>query len=456
MERKDFWKLGPVWVWKWLVIGGIFTVSVGILAVFGLPFQPFAIPEKDVLTYRYNDPALETFSGVAKVVDETGTVRYWGDVDAGSFTGRGQVFDSQGQLVYDGPLVDGIREGADAQVYENGLLVYEGEMVQDVYEGAGREYEDGVLAREGSFQDGLLSGEGTAYGQGGALLYQGEFRRGVYHGQGKLYDPDRETLLYEGEFVDGKARGTGQLYHPSGQLLYTGAVQDGRPRADAFLGLSLTEVEGAFPQHWILYYASDGSAAFVYPYFGLMFWTDGPVKLVSPTLADAQAEKERRELLNALSTPAQEVEDPQGVYEVTEDVQEPVVLDTAEETGTEAALDMALDPDTDESGLIIREVLSYKKPLAGVAQPGGDDPTQVGLSGWREWFSDFAVGGEESPYQAVKIGPFVYEFPEKTAENTVVVERQTAQQGDVETVTAYREDKEGTWWYQSAVEKRES
>ncbi len=502
MERRDFWKIGPVWVWKWLVLGGILTASIGVIAIVGLPGELFRPPEGEAPAYRYNDPALQELSGVVRVLDEAGTVRYWGEVDGGSFTGSGQVFDSQGELVYDGPLIDGVREGGDAQVYENGVLIYAGEMVQDVYEGegrridwerrvvsegqfaggrlegegverstdgtllregtfsgdvlhgAGREYEGGVLVREGSFEKGLLSGEGTVYSGSGVLLYQGELRRGVYHGQGKLYDPDTGALTYAGEFTDGTAGGTGQLYHPSGQLLYTGAVQDGRPRADAFLGLSLAEVEGAFTQHWILYYASDGSAAFVYPTFGLMFWTPGPVKLISPTLANAQAEKERRELLDALSTqgPERGTEGGgQGVYEVSDDAQEPTV-DAAEEAQEGPALDMALDPDTDKSGLVIQEVLSYQAPLAGVAQPSGDGPTEVSLSGWREWFSDFGQSGKDSPFQAAKIGPFVYEFPEKTAENTVVVELQSAIQGNVETVTAYREDKEGTWWYQSAME----
>ena len=71
----------------------------------------------------------------------------------------------------------------------------------------------------------------------------------------------------------GEARGLGRIYHPSGQLLYEGQIYDEQPRADAFLDLSLAEVEEAFKEHWLLY-TCDGVTAFVYPYFRLMFVTE--------------------------------------------------------------------------------------------------------------------------------------------------------------------------------------
>lgn len=494
MERRDFWKLGPVWVWKWGFLGAVLAGSLAVIGIFGLPGGLVALPGGEPPAYQYDDPALATRSGVAQVLDENGVVRYRGEVDSGSFTGIGQVFDWAGRLVYDGPLTDGVREGPGAKVYENGTLIYEGEMVQDAYEGEGRRVNEadgtvslgqfvggelegrgeeraasgvliregsfsgdvlsgpgreysaqGALLREGTFEQGLLQGEGAEYGEEGGLLYEGEFRRGVYHGQGTLYDSSGGAAVYEGEFVDGSASGTGRLYHPSGQLLYEGEVKDGRPRADAFLGLSLAEVEAAFGQHWQLYYAQDGSGAFVYPAFQLMFWTDGPVELASPTRKEAQARRERRELLAALSAANREQEET-GETKGTP----PVVQGALEEPLLEAepALDMALEPDTDKSGLIIREVLSYGQSLPGVAQPEADAPGERAKISWRERFSDFAAGRDGSSSSAIKTGPFVYEFPTWT--DTAPVERASAAGDGVETVTAYRQDKEGALWYQSA------
>ncbi len=490
MERRDFWKLGPVWIWKWFFMAGLLTLSLAVLAVLGLPEGLFSLPEGDAPAYRYDDPKLQELSGTVRVLDGQGTVRYRGEVAAGSFSGHGQVFDAQGQLVYDGPLVDGVREGAAARVYEDGLLVYEGEMAGDLYEGQGRRIDPdtgtvsegqflggklegegmersagrailregtfsadllngpgkeygpgGVLLREGEFQDGLLCGEGIEYDRNGSLRYQGAFQRGVYHGQGKLYAASLGTLIYEGEFAEGEPSGVGRLYHPSGQLLYEGVVSEGRPRADSFLGLSLAEVEAAFTEHWLLYCGRDGSAAFVYPSFQLMFWTDGPVRLTSITLKEAQAERERQELLAALAVPDGDAEET-AMPQETQPAQE-----------MEPALDMALDQNVDKSGLVIREALSWGVPLAGAAQPEADGPTGEEPSGWRESFSDFAAGWWSGLPPAVRTGPFVYEFPEFTQADAAPVERLLAERGGVETATAYRPEKDTPMWYQSAVRK---
>ncbi len=490
MERRDFWKLGPVWIWKWLLLAGLLALSLAVLAALGLPEGLFSLPEGDAPAYRYDDPKLQELSGTVRVLDGQGTVRYRGEVDAGSFSGHGQVFDARGQLVYDGPLADGVREGADARVYEDGVLIYEGEMAGDLYEGRGRrtgadtgtvsegqfsqgklegegeersasgsllregtfsgdllngpgrEYgPGGVLLREGEFQDGLLCGEGTEYDRSGRVRYQGAFQRGVYHGQGRLYDPSLGTLSYEGEFVLGEPSGVGRIYHPGGQLLYEGAVSEGRPRADSFLGLSLAEVEAAFTEHWLLYCGRDGSAAFVYPSFQLMFWTDGPVRLTSATLEEAQAERERRELLAALTAPAEDAKDAEGAEE------------TATPQEAQPALDMALDPNADKSGLVIREALSWGAPLAGTAQPEEGAPVREEVPGWRESFSDFAAGAWTGPLPAVRTGPFVDAFWEPAQADAAPVERLLAERGGVETATAYRPEKGAPIWYQSAVRK---
>ncbi len=473
MRRRDFWRLGPVWVWKWLVLGVLLMLSLTVLAVFGLPWKLFSKREEKKTAYRYDDPALRELSGVVCVLDGSGTVRYRGEVDAGSFTGTGQVFDGRGELVYDGPLLDGVREGADAKVYRNGKLVYEGEMARDLYEGQGRRTDpengtvsegtfsegqlngpgreygpDGVLLREGMFEDGLLHGAGTEYAQSGALLYEGEFRRGVFHGQGRLYDVSLGALRYEGEFQSGLPEGSGRVFHPGGQQLYDGPVSGGSPRAAAFLGLTLAEVEAAFTEHWLLYYAQDGSAAFVYPEFQLMFWTDGPVRISSPARQKAQEEQERQELLDALTTPVIIG----GTEPLPEDETSEAFIEPEEVPMSEPLpMDFALAPDTDKGGLVIRAVLCYGGSLAGTPQPGAEASARSDEAGWREQFSDFAAGRGEGASQAVRIGPFIYKFPTLSEADYPAVERIPACEGGVESETVYRKGENGAFWYQSAV-----
>ncbi len=417
------------------------------------------------------------------------------------YEGQGRRIDPAGGIVSEGAFSAGKLEGEGLERSSDGALLREGTFSGDLLNGPGREYgPGGVLLREGTFEDGLLNGEGTQYVQSGALQYHGEFRRGVWHGQGKLYDISLGALRYEGEFVEGVPVGLGRIYHPGGQLLYEGAVSEGRPRAIAFLGLSLAEVEAAFTEHWLLYCAQDGSAAFVYPYFQLMFWTDGPVRLTSPTRQEAEAERERQELLAALAAPAkaqgeaQPQQPPEAVQsEAPQPVQsaEPQPTQSAEPQPTQSAgpeatqstalqaaqfaspqavqaaeqqidppaepfsLDLALAPDTDKRELTIRAVLCYGNTLAGAAQPGADASVSLEKTGWREQFSDFAAGAWAGTPPAVQAGPFVYEFPELSEEAVPAVECLLAQRGGVESSTAYRRDKEGSLWYQSAVRKEE-
>lgn len=241
-----------------------------------------------------------------RIVDSAGVLRYEGDVVNGVYSGQGAVYDSLGRLVYVGPLEDGFFQGDDGALYREGKLYYKGQMVGNrseglgqmfhpdtgrcvaegtfldgKLEGTGKEYtSDGSLLREGTFSAGLLHGQGTQWMEDGAMLYQGAFSHGVYQGESILYDPQTGGIRYRGSFRNGQPMGYGTLYHTSGQALYTGQVWQDRPRGDAFLGLSLAELEEAFAEHWLLYIGED-EAAFVYPTFGLMFFTDCPITLVT-------------------------------------------------------------------------------------------------------------------------------------------------------------------------------
>lgn len=432
----------------------------------------------------------------------------------------GKVYDAEGRLVYDGPLADGMYEGPGARVYQNGTLVYEGEMARNLYEGQGRrtnpatgvvsegafshgllegqgqefsrsgtllrsgvfsrdllngpgvEYRpDGALLREGTFAEGLLNGEGAEYGPDGNPEYEGTFRRGVRQGTGSLYDTALNALVYQGDFEDGSPRGAGRIYHPSGQLLYEGPVFDGRPRADAFLGLSLAEVEAAFSEHWLLY-AGGETAAFVYPYFRLLFATAAPVPLAplqSPAREDSLPAEEAPEADEPLSpeesaapeeppvsegpVPSEKSpipEEPLPTEEAASPEEVPLSEDPAPSGEVPFPEDRGLSPEAVKTEILITEVLSWGQPLAGAAQPKENAPSGREPAGWRERFSDFAASGGPA---ALKTGPFLYEFPE--IETGAETEFYLAARGGVETRTVRREDKDGSLWYQSAVREAE-
>lgn len=473
---KDYWRIGPVYVQKLPALLALAALSIAVLCIFGFPLPTPAPAGDPVPAFRYDDPQLAGQSGTVQVLDGRGRVRYIGEVASGSYTGRGRVFDEDGGLVYDGPLADGVYEGADAKVYRAGTLAYTGGMAAGLYEGQGRridpetgivsegrfsqgflegpgqefsaggvllregafshdrlegqgaEYSpEGILLREGTFSAGLLHGEGRAYTAGGRLLYEGQFWRGVYHGQGTLYDTLLNVRSAEGTFVYGTLSGHGSIYHPSGQLLYTGQVYGERPRADAFLGLSLAEVEEAFTTHWTLY-SCGGTTAFVYPYFSLMFLTESPVRLISPS---APAEPE------GLAEPGPEGS---GEPEGPDGPEEPALYE-----------DEILAPDTDKGAVLITQVLSYGQPLPCVAQPGTDLVSGQHAPGCLEWFSAFALGAPPEAVDVRQSGPSVWRFaPWPGAEDGQPIDELRAEGAGVETMTVYQTQKDLPLWYQAA------
>lgn len=485
----DYWHIGPVYVRKWLVLAAIGTVSLLVLGMFGFPTALLQPISNAPPVYRYDDPALQTLSGVVQIVDDAGCIRYIGDVEQGAYTGRGKVYDASGALCYDGPLVDGVYEGENAKVYSGGVLIYSGDMAANLYEGngcrtnpdtgiisegqfsqgmlegeakeytanevllregsfshdllngQGKEYSAaGILLREGTFSEGLLQGEGKEYTQSGNLLYEGTFERGLYNGSGKLYHERTQALRYEGEFTEGKPTGVGKIYHSSGQLLYEGAVYDVNPRADAFLGLSLAEVEQAFSQHWQIY-VWENVTAFVYPYFHLMFISESPVAFVSPAAAETQSEQERQELLDALQ-PAEESEAEPAAAAAQTPAKE------AEEDADYG--DEILSPESDHASILITQVLSYGAKLAGVEQMKDEQSISTDALGWQEWFSDYALGNDLKSVLVQQTGQFVYRFTPVKYESATDFEKSLAANDTLETVTVWKKDKSQTLWYQTA------
>lgn len=496
LERRDYWHIGPVYVWKWAVILALAAGSLAILAVFGPPAVFPGARGGHIPTYRYSDRRLAQFSGLVRITDDSGVVRYEGELSQGSCTGTGKVYNAGGQLVYSGPLADGVYEGPDARVYADGILIYEGGMAANRYEGQGRRidpdtgivsegrfsagvfegdgtefYPDGALLRAGVFSNGLLNGEGREYGRDGALLragtfaggllhgagtqytaagvlrYEGDFRQGVRHGQGTLYDALSGARVYQGTFLQGAPTGFGCIYHASGQLLYEGTVYDAQPRADSFLGLSLAEVEAAFKEHWLLY-SYEGVTAFVYPCFQLMFVTQTPIVLTSSAQQEALAEQERQELLDALASQTRDGEETAPEAQAV-----PAPAQTPMSRAADPAGDWALSPDTVKSDVLITQVLSYGAPLAGAVQPEYGLPSGRRDAGWREWFSDFAAGEPLAGDKVVQTGPFVYEFTASTSCLTPDCGFYLTEDEGVEFTTVLREGKDSLLWYQSAVRK---
>ena len=233
---SDYWRTGPIFVQKRLVVLLVIALSAAILLIFGFPSRIKKTEDPQIPAYRYNDPELAGISGLVQVLDDENRVRYIGEVAAGTYTGHGKVFNESGKLLYDGPLIDGVYEGAGAKVYRSGTLVYTGDMAGNQYEGQGRRidpetgivsegqfsknllegqgreyYADGTLLREGVFSRDLLEGAGSEYSQEGVLLREGIFSAGLLHGEGREYT-NTGKLRYEGQFWRGIYHGEGTLY----------------------------------------------------------------------------------------------------------------------------------------------------------------------------------------------------------------------------------------------------
>lgn len=496
--RQDYWHIGPIYLYKPLALLLAISLSLAAIAAFGLPTKLLTPPDKKIPSYRYDDPKLATLDGLVQVMDSKGKLRYEGMVEQGAYTGQGKVYNASGELVYQGALVEGRYEGEDSKVYQNGKLIYTGEMVNnryegqgrrthpetgvvsvgqfargtlngdgveyaasgvllregtfssDLLEGEGREYSpNGVLVREGEFSVGMLNGAGRTYTEEGSLCYEGTFRKNIYQGQGTLYDTRQKARVYEGEFVDGVPMGSGTIYHTSGQWLYRGTVYEGQPRADSFLSLSLTDVEEAFSEHWLLY-TSKNITAFVYPTFRLMFLTESPVNLVSPTGQKEQAQQERQDLLDAIKAQSQPEEESITDWESQGN---PFTAVAGAYTSIEQTGDEQLEPDTNKSDIIINKVLSYGGILAGVPQPKPEQIAGKQAPGQEIWFCNFATNLPTKDLLIQRTGQFIYRFTPLGEKSEKPVDVYLAEGGGLETATVWREEKEPTMWYQSAIRK---
>ena len=112
--------------------------------------------------------------------------------------------------------------------------------------------------------------------------------------------------------------------------------------------------------------------------------------------------------------------------------------------------DEQLSPAADKRSIVITRVLSFGQPLPGAAQPDYDAVSGRHRPGWREWFSDFALGGAVHGASVCQSGQFVWRFePQSAPEADEWIEEFWAESAGVETVTAQKGGKEMPLWYQT-------
>lgn len=73
---RDYWKVGPIFVWKWLLLLLVGIAAGLVLWFFGLPSGLWRNFGTGIPAYRYDDPILQELSGVVQILDNQGQVRY--------------------------------------------------------------------------------------------------------------------------------------------------------------------------------------------------------------------------------------------------------------------------------------------------------------------------------------------------------------------------------------------
>ncbi len=273
-SRADYVRLGSYLFAKRFAILFVMLLCMGIF-LFTTKLYPWAEGKLWTPTIVFNSYKYHSYTGKAKVVDNTGTLIYHGEMKNGSaegegkqydrhgilyyegtfssdayrgegtyyeneilryqgnfensqFSGTGRLYDDEGNVVFSGLFVEGFQNGLGTE-YEQGQRSYQGNFINGYREGEGKEYESqsGQLRYEGSFLLGVYDGFGKHY-EDGILLYEGMFANGLYNGTGTLYDKVTGNIRYEGEFKDGFAHGLGSEYDPqTHKLLYLGQFVQG-------------------------------------------------------------------------------------------------------------------------------------------------------------------------------------------------------------------------------------
>lgn len=234
----------------------------------------------EINEYVYHDRALKKVSGIVKIKDDNGIVRYFGNVENGICQGKGKLYNHAGKLVYDGPFIDNTFSGDNGTLYnEDGSIEYVGSFQDNEYEGNGTIYrQDGSVEKEGEFENSKLNGDGTIYKKDGGIVYTGHFVNDLYDGQGTLYDNWTNRICYTGSFVKGKKEGQGTLLDSTGFSYYQGKMHEDYIDYSAFLQSSLEDMQASFYHHYDVFIYKD-MTVFVYRKEQIAFISHNPITI---------------------------------------------------------------------------------------------------------------------------------------------------------------------------------
>lgn len=227
-EKKDYVKVGKIYISKKTFIIGILAIIVVVL-LFVKYFYPWADGNLWTANVKINSQKYHSFTGKkVRVKDQMGVVIYKGEMSNGTITGKGTQYDSDGKLVYEGEFENGSYSNQGKLYNSEKVLIYNGGFSQNLYQGEGELYNNtGALIYKGNFDAGLRSGTGVEYSPTtGKKIYYGSFANDAREGKGTAFTDDGQHKLYEGDFVAGEYSGSGKLYE-NGILKYVGAFENG-------------------------------------------------------------------------------------------------------------------------------------------------------------------------------------------------------------------------------------
>ncbi len=290
---KDYVHVFGVYISKRFLGLSVIAVVI-VVTVFSTVVYPWLEGRLWTPTILLNSQKMASYTGPARIENETGVVIYYGDVAGGQLTGSGTQYDTEGNLVYTGEFLNA-RYNGYGSLYENGVLIYEGEFSDNLYHGEGTLYdESGAMIYQGGFLQGVRSGTGMeyradthtlsyygsfvndiregsgvayeedgstvqyrgdfvaglyegsgSYYQNGSLIYQGQFSQGLFEGVGTLYD-GQGNMVYQGDFSGGTRQGAGTEYDAIGSALFTGTFLDGNVNYIGYLGAAPEDIAAAF------------------------------------------------------------------------------------------------------------------------------------------------------------------------------------------------------------------
>jgi len=273
-KASDYFYIGRIGIYKKLVFVLLLLLCIAPIVYFEF-ISPLPVVPEEVTAFRrfkYNDPALESFTGTAIILSTDDKVVYDGYIEKGVCTGTGKLYDLNGNLVYIGKFKNNEFDGKGKLFYPSGRLKYEGEFQANQFNGQGTLYNPNAtvqytgtflngmkhgqgklydatgtrLIYEGSFAEDLYNGEGILYGKNGSPLYIGTFKNGLYDGEGTLNDPVTARPIYKGQFENGYFSGIGTLYSSSGRQRYTGPFFKGSIDYAYFIDSPSSELSNHF------------------------------------------------------------------------------------------------------------------------------------------------------------------------------------------------------------------